>query len=153
MMRLTEEEKKSLYESSESLNFLLEEQIEKVKSVEIFYEDCEKCSESKNCPSRDEFEEGGLVLKKMHEFLQDKGVESTIHPMTFEDREEVGKMVSEKGGVLPVIACFDLEKPVFSQRHNYFYIEMEDERRLLYLLQVDLLKEVPGVDKERMIYG
>ena len=153
MMKLTEEEKQSLYESNENLNFLLEEQMEKVESVEIFYEDCENCSERKNCSSREESEEGAHVLKKMHEFLQDKDIESTIHPMTYEDRDEAGKIVSEKGGVLPVTACFDLDRPIFSPRRNYFYMEMEDGRRLLYIFVVDLLKEVSKMDNERMIYG
>ena len=153
MMMLTEEEKQSLYESNRNLNFLLEEQMENVESVEIFYEDCENCSVRKNCSSREESEEGAQVLMKMHKFLQDKDIESNIHPMTYEDRDEVGKIVSEKGGVLPVTASFDLDVPIFSQRHNYFYIEMEDGRRLLYIFVVDLLKEVPSLDKERMIYG
>ncbi len=153
MMKLTEEEKEKLLGSNRDINFLLDDQMEKIERVEIFYEDCKNCSESKRCPSRDEFEEGGRILQNMHEYLEEQGIDSTLHPLTFEDKENVGEIVSKNGGVLPVIACFDLDVPIFSSKHNYFYMELEDGRRFLYMLQVDLLKEESEVQKERMIYG
>ena len=153
MLEMTEEEKESLLESKRDLNFLLEDKMEEIKRVDIFYEDCENCSEEDKCPAKSEYEKGGQLLERMHDFLENEGIDSTLHPLTFESKNEIVELVSGNDCVLPVSACFDLDVPMFTTRNNYFYIEFEDGKRFLYLLHIDLLKGSSERRKDRMIYG
>jgi len=139
-------------ESKRDLNFLLEDKMEEIKRVDIFYEDCENCSEEDKCPAKSEYEKGGKILEKMHDFLENKGIDSTLHPLTFESKTEIVDLVSENDSVLPVSACFDQDTPMFTTRNNYFYIEFENGKRFLYLLHLDLLKGSSERRKDRMIY-
>ncbi len=149
---LTEEEKENLWESYQNLNFLAEDMMEEIKRVEIFYEDCDNCADKDECKGVKKFYKQGMLLEALHNHLRKNGVDSTLHALTTEDRGEAGKKVSEEGGVLPVGACFDLDVPLFIPRHNYFYIEMEDGRRLLYMIKTDLFVEGDESERDRMIY-
>ncbi len=131
-----------LTKAQEQFNFFTEQFEGTIEEVHIFYEDCDNCPAKDECANKEDFMKGGLVLVEMHDFIQDKGIDSTLHPLTSEDNGELGQTVSEKGGVLPLSMIFTDEMPVCAPNHNFFFVKLEDGRRLLYLL------ETPDMDSD-----
>lgn len=152
MKDLTAKETRTLLDIQEDFNIFEEKFREEINRVEIFYEDCKNCDMTDECPNMEEYKKEGIILQKLHEFIQNKGVNSNLHPLTSEDNKKLGEVVSKKDGVLPVTACLNFEIPLFAPKHNYFFIELEDGRRLLYLVQNGLGGNSAEKYKQRMIY-
>ena len=129
--------KKSILRAQKEFNFFDTDRMrDEIEEIHIFYEDCRNCSERRSCPTKEKVKDDGIALMKLHEFLEDEGLDTNLHPLTSEDNKELGKVISQKGGVLPVSTKFGKEMPFFSPEQNFLMIEFEDGRKYLYTLDM-----------------
>ena len=148
-----EKMKESFLETQTKFNLFLEGGIkEDIEEIHVFYEDCKNCPQKEDCPNKEKMMKGGIVLAKLHEVLEDIGLDSNLHPLTSKDNGELGKVVCEKGGVMPVSARLDEEMPVFAPKHNFLVIELEDGRKYLYMPDLGLSDDSDEV-KAPLMYG
>lgn len=131
--------KESLMKAQRRFNFLSKKGIKKdVEKVHVFYEDCKNCPEKDECPNREDMEMEGIILTKLHEMMEEMDLDSELHPLTSEDNGELGELVCEEGGVMPVSTIMHKETPIFSPENNFLVVELEDGKKYLYTTELDV---------------
>ncbi len=144
--------KERLMEIQKRFDFLWDEGIrEEVEKIHVFYEECENCSEKDRCPNRKNFEKEAILLLKLSEMMEERRIDSELHPLTSEDNGELGEVVCEEGGVMPVSTKLKKEAPVFTPEHNFLVVELEDGRKYLYTTELDESRNSEE-EKPQMMY-
>jgi len=139
MTRLTKEQMEAFLERQEKYDFLRDDFIENIEHVDIFCENCDKCSMVDECPSVDTLGKAGLMLKKLHETFEEIGVDSELHELTSEHNEGLDEIVCGVGCVMPVKTVLYEDGVLCGPMHNFLLFEMSDGRKLLY--DVDVAEE------------
>lgn len=136
------DESEALIEMQERVNFVNSKFMEKIDEVEVFFEDCENCSARDECPNCGKLGAEGKLLKDIHEYFDETGIRSRLHPMTSKDNEELERIVCEKGGIVPVKTRLTEAGPICAPEHNFLLVKTEDGKQLLYTVDLsDLMRE------------
>lgn len=151
---MNKEKMESLLEIQGELNFTAEEFQDKIESVDIFFEDCDSCDRRSECSSSEKYGAGGKALCQIHDFFEENGVKSRLHPLTSEHNSDLDDILHEKGCPMPMGTRIIQGTPVVVPERNFLMVKLEDGKRFVYMLdEKDLLDRESSNEQLSKIYA
>ncbi len=129
---MIEKEIELLKEHQKKYNFLNEKVLNEMERVDIFCENCSECEASDECPNVNSIGFEGKLLRELHDFFKEAGVDSHLHEFNVLNNDQMEEVVAEAGCVLPLKALLYPKATVSCPVNNFMQIVMKDGHKLLY---------------------
>ncbi len=138
---MKEKEIKILDKYQKKYNFLSDKLLNEMERVDIFCENCSECEALGQCSYVNSIGFEGQLLKELHEFFKEAGVNSHIHEFTAKNNDQREEVVAEAGCVLPLKALLYPKGPLSCPVNNFMQIVMKDGHKLLYNVDAVMKKK------------